>query len=67
MGYAIMFGFITTLGGLTISYYWNVASGASIVLLSAAIYLLFTVREQLNQNKTRSEMLLLESDQMEVK
>jgi len=67
MGYAIMFGFITTLGGLTISYYWNVASGASIVLLSAAIYLLFTVREQLNQNKMRSEMLLQESDQMEVK
>jgi zinc transport system permease protein len=31
MGYAIVFGLITTLGGLTISYYWNVASGASIV------------------------------------
>jgi zinc transport system permease protein len=67
MGYAIVFGLITTLGGLTISYYWNVASGASIVLLSAAIYLLFTVREQLNQNKMRSEMLLQESDPMEVK
>ena len=67
MWYAIVFGLITTLGGLTISYYWNVASGASIVLLSAAIYLLFTVREQLNQNKMRSEMLLQESDPMEVK
>lgn len=67
MGYAIVFGLITTLGGLTISYYWNVASGASIVLLSAAIYLLFNVKEQLNQNKMRSEMLLQESDPMEVK
>lgn len=67
MGYAIVFGLITTLGGLTISYYWNVASGASIVLLSAAIYLLFTVREQLNQNKMKREMLLQESDPMEVK
>lgn len=67
MGYAIVFGLITTLGGLTISYYWNVASGASIVLLSAAIYLLFTVREQLSQNKMRREMLLQESDPMEVK
>lgn len=67
MGYAIVFGLITTLGGLTISYYWNVASGASIVLLSAAIYLLFNVKEQLNQNKMRSEMLLQESNPMEVK
>ena len=67
MGYAIVFGLITTLGGLTISYYWNVASGASIVLLSAAIYLLFNVKEQLNQNKMRSEMLLQESNPLEVK
>ena len=67
MGYAIVFGLITTLGGLTISYYWNVASGASIVLLSAEIYMLFNVKEQLNQNKMRSEMLLQESDPMEVK
>jgi len=67
MGFAILFGLLTTLGGLTISYYWNVASGASIVMLSAAIYLLFALREQIQQNKMRSEMLIQENDEEEVK
>ena len=67
MGFAILFGLLTTIGGLTISYYWNVASGASIVMLSSAIYLLFALREQLQQNRMRSEMLIQEKDEMEVK
>lgn len=67
MGFAILFGLLTTIGGLTISYYWNVASGASIVMLSSAIYLLFALREQIQQNKMRSEMLIQENDDREVK
>lgn len=66
MGYAILFGLLTTIGGLTISYYWNVASGASIVMLSSAIYLLFALREQIQQNKMRSEMLIQENQDGEV-
>jgi zinc transport system permease protein len=67
MGFAILFGLLTTLGGLTISYYWNVASGASIVMLASAIYLLFALREQIQQSKMRREMLIQENDEAEVK
>ena len=62
---AVLFGLLTTLGGLTLSYYFNIASGASIVMLSAAIYLMFTVREQIHQHRLKSEMLMQDNEQKE--
>ncbi len=39
-GLAVLFGLISSVGGLLLSYWWNTPSGATIVLLAAALFFL---------------------------